>query len=79
MSTALVKDRQKRIQLMRNIAKAQNEEWIPKKWFISMFCINSGVRQRLAIEYFDIWVNFGAFEENETKTEFRVVPETKQD
>ena len=74
MSKALVRDRQKRIGIMRKMGKAYTEKksWVSKKQFIAIYCMNHGVRRRLALEYFDILLDAGIFDINlDNKGEFK--------
>jgi hypothetical protein len=65
----LVDERKKRLAFMRTYAdkfvndgiKNGNDGWLDKEWFLSMFMVNVGVRERLAKEYFDIMVKFKYF------------------
>lgn len=73
MSKALVRDRQRRIGIMRKMGKASTKEsWVSKKKFIAIYCMNHGVRKRLALEYFDILLDAGIFDVNlDNKDEFK--------
>jgi hypothetical protein len=78
MSTyRLVEQRKNRINLMKAsaesktlIALKEGKEWLSKKRFIAEFMEITGVRERLALEYFKIHLDMETFEENGT-TEFR--------
>ena len=83
MSKALVRDRQKRIGIMRDMGKAYTEKrgsWVSQKQFIAIYCMNLGVRKRLALEYFDILLDAGIFDINlDNKDEFKSLEaETKE-
>ena len=75
MSKALVRDRQRRIGIMRAMGKACTKKksgWVSKKQFIAIYCMNHGVRRRLALEYFDILLDAGIFDINlDNKGEFK--------
>ena len=74
MSKALVRDRQRRIGIMRDMGKAcsKKKSWLSIKQFIAIYCMNHGVRRRLALEYFDILIDAGIFDINlDNKDEFK--------
>ena len=59
----LVQERKERIQYMRDLSEEHAKNWVSKKWFLAMYIINTGVRRRLAEEYYQILLDFGAIEE----------------
>jgi len=69
----LVEARRERIRLMRESAKTVTKDWgsMEKKEFIARYCVATGVRERLANEYFQMLVNGGFIEEDEENGKFK--------
>ena len=78
MSSSLVNDRMKRIKGMRNRAetftlgdlKNSGEGYLDKDKFLAGFLVETGVSEKLALEYYRLLVNSGIFEEK-SENEFR--------
>lgn len=78
MSDRLVENRRQRIASMENFAIQQTqdalkrgEEWVQKSKFLDFFCVNTGVRERLGLQYFTMLLNIERFEQDTTQTLFR--------
>lgn len=79
--TRLVQQRKDRIQFMRDLVKKDCKKWSSKRRFLAMYMINTGVRKRLALEYYQIILDFGDIEEKRDGNEimFRVYNDEGQD